>query len=186
MTKIFYDSEFIERGPEWPIQLVSIGMVRDDGAEYYAVSDRFDFHYLCGNEWLAANVLPHIPHVTDEGGYWLDASHPAVKPREQIAEDVAAFVLGVSDPELWADYCSYDHVVLCQLFGRMVDLPKGMPMFTRDVKDFSIRVGDPRWPAQETAAHHALNDAKQSRDVWKFLRGIEIGAYAAPQPEAAP
>lgn len=28
----------------------------------------------------------------------------------------------------------YDWVVLCQLYGTMMDLPKGWPMYCRDVK----------------------------------------------------
>ena len=38
MTKVFYDTEFLEDGST--VKLISIGMVRDsDGAEYYAVSE---------------------------------------------------------------------------------------------------------------------------------------------------
>jgi hypothetical protein len=36
VTAIYYDEEFLEDGRT--IELISIGLVREDGAEYYAVS----------------------------------------------------------------------------------------------------------------------------------------------------
>ena len=38
--RFFYDTEFIEDGET--IELISIGIVGDDGREYYAVSTDFD------------------------------------------------------------------------------------------------------------------------------------------------
>lgn len=35
---------------------------------------------------------------------------------------------------LYGYYSAYDHVVLCQLFGKMIDLPKSFPMYTIDLK----------------------------------------------------
>lgn len=37
-------------------------------------------------------------------------------------------------PEFYAYYADYDWVVFCQLFGRMIDLPKGFPMYCIDLK----------------------------------------------------
>lgn len=36
--------------------------------------------------------------------------------------------------ELYGYYSAYDHVALCWLFGKMVDLPTGFPMYTIDLK----------------------------------------------------
>lgn len=36
--------------------------------------------------------------------------------------------------EFYAYYADYDWVVFCWLFGRMIDLPKGFPMYCRDLK----------------------------------------------------
>ena len=38
------------------------------------------------------------------------------------------------NPEFYAYYADYDWVVFCWLFGRMNDLPKGFPMYCRDLK----------------------------------------------------
>ena len=40
VSRYFYDCEFVEDGRT--IDLVSIGMVCDDGREYYAISSEFD------------------------------------------------------------------------------------------------------------------------------------------------
>jgi len=39
-----------------------------------------------------------------------------------------------SDINLYGYYSAYDHVVLCWLFGKMINLPKGFPMYTIDLK----------------------------------------------------
>jgi hypothetical protein len=150
--KIWYDTEFIENGRT--IKLLSIGMVREDGKEYYAVSA--DVDYAEADPWVRENVLPHLE------GY-------KAKPLPIIRDEVKAFVLEQpTKPELWAYYGAYDHVALCQLFGKMVDLPKGFPYFTRDVKQFCVDVGAPRLPKQMSVEHHALCDARWTRQAWEF------------------
>ncbi|WP_428743140.1 hypothetical protein [Tenacibaculum sp.] len=37
-------------------------------------------------------------------------------------------------PEFYAYYADYDWVLFCWLFGRMVDLPNGFPMYCKDLK----------------------------------------------------
>ena len=169
MTRIFYDTEFLEDGRT--IDLISIGMVRDDGAEYYAVvkDDRL-ISRVYEHEWLAANVLPSLPvKLAGLGAWWeWDKGHPDadnVKPRELIAAEVREFILAAPEPELWADYCAYDHVALCQLWGRMIDLPAGVPMFTHDLRHALSPLADPP-PMPGAAEHNALDDAREVR--WRF------------------
>lgn len=56
--KYFLDTEFIEQGHGNPIQLVSIGVVAEDGREYYAINSGFDPD--SANEWVRQNVLPSL------------------------------------------------------------------------------------------------------------------------------
>jgi hypothetical protein len=72
-------------------------------------------------------------------------------------------------PEFWGFYADYDWVVLCQLFGAMVDLPKGWPMYCRDLKQWADELGNPALPEQGKGEHHALADAKWNRQAWEFL-----------------
>ena len=115
MTKYFLDAEFMEDGHE--IELLSIGVVCEDGREFYAENAEADWSHA--NEWVVANVLPHL---AGPGPYWMT--------RKEMAAELVTFVRGGGGkPEFWAYYGDYDWVALCQLYGRMVDLPEGWPMF---------------------------------------------------------
>ena len=56
----------------------------------------------------------------------------------------------------------------------MMDLPKGYPMYTRDIKQWCDELGNPRLPKQEVSEHHALADARWNRHMWQFLKEIEL------------
>lgn len=174
--RYFYDTEFVEDGTT--IDLVSIGIVADDGRELYAVSSEFDVGKLHRNPWLVENVWPYLPTRQHPSGArcrclhgHLDVDDPVVRPRAQIARAVRDFLLvGEGKPELWAWYGAYDHVALCQLWGRMIDLPDGVPMWTNDIKQEAARLGDPEMPPQDVKEHHALADARHNRVRFEFLQ----------------
>ncbi len=187
MTRLFYDCEFIEDGKT--IDLVSIGIVAETGAEYYAVSSEFDRKAFAKNDWLMANVWPSLPQVRGDARMMLLASMSEgasayrhvkrlfnwgadeVATRAQIAHDVSRFILSHPSPQLWAWYGAYDHVVLAQLFGRMIDLPDGIPMWTNDLKQEAARLGlsDDDMPPQIDGHHNALQDARHNRVIARFL-----------------
>lgn len=170
--RIFYDTEFLDRGPHHPIDLISVGMVREDGSTLYAVSNEFDQRAVSAHPWLKLHVWPHLPLAGPRPGMRgptrprLDTTHPDVHPRAQIARMVARFVLGTPHPELWADHPAHDHVVLTQLFGAMVDLPAGFPMRTKDLRQRMDHHGVERLPPRsgDHTPHHALSDALQLRN----------------------
>ncbi len=177
--RYFYDLEFLEDGRT--IDLISIGVVADDGREYYAVSDdatRKPLRKRIGrHEWLMANVVPSLPKPHGDWNNhmprsWLfDYNSPLVKPRARIADEVRDFLLAADKPILWADYGAYDHVALCQLWGTMMDLPDGLPMFTCDIQQETQRLGV-AWdelPKQESGNHNALEDARHNRVKVDFL-----------------
>lgn len=150
-NRYWFDTEFIEDGKT--IDLLSIGIVAADGREYYAESAEADHDRA--DEWVRTNVISHL-----RGGNW-------EKPRAQIAAEIVAFV--GEKPEFWAYYADYDWVALCQLYGRMIDLPKGWPMFCRDLKQWCVDLGNPKLPEQTSTEHHALADAHWNREAWDFL-----------------
>lgn len=149
--RIWFDTEFIEDGKT--IDLISIGAVREDGEEFYAENSECDLSRAC--PWVKENVLPHLA-----GGY-------CALDRNTIAEKFRAFV--GDDPRFWAYFGAYDWVVLCQLYGRMVDLPKGWPMFCRDVMQLATDMGQLGFPPKPQIEHNALHDARWTRDAWKYL-----------------
>ncbi len=60
-VRYFYDCEFVEDGRT--IDLISIGVVCEDGREYYAVSAEFDPSRA--GAWVRRHVLPHLPRPAD-------------------------------------------------------------------------------------------------------------------------
>jgi len=179
--KIFYDTEFLEDGQT--IDLISIGMIREDGREYYAIQQRSwrSWRKLYRHDWLRDNVLPSMPRIhgdrrlqvsTRKNPLAIDFDSSWIRPREQIRDEVQDFVLGTPDVELWAWYGAYDHVVLCQLFGRMIGLPEGFPKWTNDLRQEQRRLGDPELPKQSEGQHNALADAKHLKLRAEYLASL--------------
>jgi 3' exoribonuclease, RNase T-like len=178
--KIWYDLEFHEDGARRPIDFISIGMVREDGVEYYAINRNAMWHAIFKNEWLRANVLPHLPGKIDDfynggGSFVPDESTGLFRSREQIALDVREFtkikLKKDQKAELYAWYADYDHVVMCQLFGKMIDLPAHMPMYTRDVKQMvDMLKPDLLFDPAPGPEHDALEDARDCREKWLKLK----------------
>jgi hypothetical protein len=188
VTEIYYDAEFRENGSM--IELISIGLVDETGREYYAVRSEIDQYTpggyqklhegISNHNWLMTNVVPHLPlnnPPSRSGNSWiwsLNRSSTLVKPRWVIANEVRDFILAVPNPELWAWYGAYDHVALCQLWGSMISLPKGIPMWTHDLKQEAERLGNPELPSMPgVVEHNALDDAREVRYRRNWLREQE-------------
>ena len=137
------------------------------------------------------------------------------KTNKQIADEVITFVTGSDkinegygdywsnpcfhDISLYGYYSAYDHVTLCWLFGKMIDLPKGFPMYTRDLKQMldekvevlklnrfgllyersrehdspinieRLSIEEFYDYPKETNSHHSLSDAKWNKALYDFL-----------------
>lgn len=172
MTIYCYDTEFLEDGKT--IELISIGIVSEDGRAYYAVNSDMDWARILDHRWLQENVLPHLPCAGEKRGGFvhrvLDRTDSAVKPKWVIANEVRDFLLADETPELWAYYAAYDHVALAQLWGPMINLPDGIPMYTHDLKQEMDRVGiDSGEIPPPAAEHNALSDARWN---WSMLSEI--------------
>jgi hypothetical protein len=210
--RYWLDTEFIEDGKT--IDLISIGIVAEDGREYYAIST--DFNPKKASRWVEENVLSTLP-----------PQYPSQK--ELIAIEVLSFIKQVdlgddykrlarspfelwiargsgvagfynhprpeirdlfdapmdSKPEFWAYYSSYDWVAFCQLFGTMMDLPKGFPMYCRDIKQECDRLGNPKLPEQTVGEHNALYDARWNRKAWDFLQSLGDNQCSLPSLDLA-
>lgn len=144
--RYWFDTEFIEDGKT--IDLLSIGIVAEDGSTFYMENSDADLSR--GNDWVQHNVIAHLN--------WLD--HGA--PRDKLREAVLAFISAKDGkPEFWAYYADYDWVALCQLFGTMMDLPKGWPMLAYDFRQWLDMNGKQNIRQPECSdSHHALADAR--------------------------
>ena len=150
----FFDTEFIENGKT--IDLLSIGIVGQDGSEFYAVNVEADLSKA--SPWVQENV---IPYLDPEG----TAKHST---RQELAMDIFYWVS--AKPQFWAYFSDYDWVVLCQLYGTMMQLPPLWPRFCMDLKQWHYQLGSPTLPAQDPALeHNALEDARWNKKAWEFL-----------------
>ena len=59
------------------------------------------------------------------------------------------------------------------LFGGLDALPFHYPQLCLDIKQWAIELGDPALPRQVGARHHALADARWTREAWAFLAGLD-------------
>lgn len=153
--RYFYDTEFIEDGKT--IELISIGVVAEDGREFYAVSNEFDMRKA--NKWVRENVIPKLPNPSD--ACWIS--------KKQIRENLEIFFSWDKNIELWAWVGAYDHVVLCQLWGDMTKLPSYMPRFTNELKQLWIANNKPLLPKVDDSVHSALADAKTNFRRWEII-----------------
>lgn len=218
--KYFLDFEFIE-GFNKPlfgkrrhfIDMISVGIACEDGRNYYAISS--EYNYKDANKWVQENVIIPMYSKTvsgDSKNHWSAGTfhkHFGL-PNKMIAEDIVKFCNSVQvyAPELghngvnefYGYYSDYDWVLLCSLFGRMIDLPKFFPMYCNDLKqtldekllnysnsDFFTKFHiekemtleeklieikkHTQYPQQENE-HNALSDAKFNRDLYNFLQTL--------------
>lgn len=177
--RIFYDTEFVDDGTR--IHLISIGMVRDDGREIYAINAEMDTAAVHDSAWLMKHVWPSLPKKPHKNcrciREHLDLDHPAYRPYAQIGRMVSDFIQDTPHPELWAWYAAYDHVALAQLFGPMTRLPTHIPMWTNDLKQEAARLGNPPVPEMERGtAHNALADARHNRVIAHYLDALGAAA----------
>jgi len=256
--KFFLDTEFIEgfkkpiswlptidnfNKPYHSIQLISIGLVCEDGREYYAISN--EFKISDASKWVWDNVLHGIyKELLSKENYARTYHWDLVEPfnkktlatlikwhgksNAQIANEILNFVHGyttefgfdtggtyvqdanywnllrktepASPPVFYANYADYDWVLFCSLFGNMMDLPKGFPMYCRDLKQmldekqeatqnvqrigwvevkrrnlntedaFDIKMMS-HFP-QQTNEHNALSDAKFNLELYNFIQKL--------------
>ena len=160
--RFFYDTEFIEDGRV--IDLVSIGVVDEQGREFYAVSTEFD--PTPAIPWVREHVLDQLPSPADR----------AWRSRARIRDDLFAFLTasaasrGPREPiELWAWVAAYDHVALVQLWGDMRALPREVPRFTHELKQRWEDAGSPSLPSAPADAHDALADARFNLRRWQVI-----------------
>lgn len=209
--KYFIDTEFIEKPNT--IQLISIGIVAEDGSEYHAVSSEYNFDDA--SDWVKENVIrPYYNkhYLTTSTGMGatkgfrrlpLNKFHKDkygfTKPISQIKEEILKFISQTSyeeiekmpnfsgnvsffkdddfrtavfksnPPEFWGYYADYDWVVFCWIFGTMMELPEGWPMYCKDLKQLADEWGIKYDHLKQENEHNALDDAKWNKMLYEYL-----------------
>ena len=216
--KYFIDTEFIQ-GFHKPllgkrrhfIDLISIGVVCEDGSSFYAISN--EYNYNDADQWVKDNVILPLymetVHGDNRNHYEVHNFHKHYgRSNKEIMIDLMLYVWrnsydawldgtgefigrgikngwlqedGSLNIEFYAYYADYDWVLFCSLFGRMIDLPHGFPMYCRDLKQMLDEFDElPEnqtkkaknyltFPKQENE-HSALDDAKWNMQLYNFLK----------------
>lgn len=238
MSKYFMDCEFLEGkqdkrflgikyGETKPtIDLISIGLVCENGNKYYAISkdfnlkeawNRYDLKPDINNGgmkkeyWIRENVLKPIYDelfmkivsddnmlTGDEYVYFTYSSFKTLikrygKTNKQIGTEIKDFIYktttnlsfqstenqikywGKEVPiKFYGYYADYDWVVFCWLFGKMIDLPKGFPMFAFDIQqqieEYKIDKNQLLKEVPQVNCHNALQDAIWNKSAYNWIQ----------------
>lgn len=208
--KYFIDFEFIE-GFHKPlygkrrhfIDMISVGIYAEDDRSLHLISN--EYRYKDANQWVKDNVLIplYIQTVHGDSRNQCQADnfqHIFGHSNNFIRQEIADFFGCQREDGVWyapegievyGYYADYDWVLLCSLFGRMIDLPKGFPMYCIDLKQMldskadkdgyyrydnsTVSLGALKnydaYPCQQNE-HNALSDAKWNRDLYNFLNSF--------------
>ncbi len=183
--KYWYDTEF--ESDDSTIIPISIGIVSEDDRELYLINKEYmqsvidlEGYYWRGHastpsKWLWDNVIDKIPQKdVEQYGVDYDDWGPII---QNFLSDKNRY-LQREDIELWAHFSAYDHVMLAQVYGEMINLPKPIPMWSHD--DMQIRNGQ-HTPFRDLAIypeHSAIADArfqKYQYECWIGSATIGLG-----------
>lgn len=120
--KYIFDTKYIEH--KGYIDLISVGIVCEDGREFYGINEDCDFSKAA--DWTLENVLAPIG-VTLDGKqivYFADASceiNLYGMSKNDIKKLVLDFV-GNKQPQCWTSWAEYNWDIFCQALNLEVPL----------------------------------------------------------------
>jgi hypothetical protein len=97
VSRIFLDTDFV--GDSRLVEPVSLGLVSETGAKYYAVFSDGGVDRAAQDEWLPVKVVPHLPVAVTGSGWTWDTAHAhylPVRPSARAVAEVRAFIGAVA------------------------------------------------------------------------------------------
>ena len=127
---IYFDTEF--EGLYKEANLISLGMVSEDGQELYFEFDNIDVQKQ--DNWIKQNVLNNtclygnvnLQDIVDENNYFKGN-------KEQCKGVLLEWLKQFDDVQFVSDVCHYDFVFLIDIFGTAFDLPKNINPYCYDI-----------------------------------------------------
>lgn len=181
--KVFFDLEFT--GLHKLTTAISIGLVAEDGREYYAEFTDFDKFQI--DTFLKKEVLPKriLAEYDFERDYNADAETVLVKGDIDLVHDTMLnwfMKYEEQGVEMWGDLLSYDWVLFLNIFGNALALPKFIDYIPMDLctalklmgedKDVDRNIfayGEDAAKKMNENKHNSLHDAKTQLEVFKRL-----------------
>lgn len=112
--------------------MISIGLISDDGREFYAEFTDIDVNSQ--DDWIKQNVLVNtayygnkdIKGITDSNNYYIG-------DKTIIQKYLKEWLLQFGDIQLISDVCHYDMVLFIDIFGSAFDLPENVCASCHDI-----------------------------------------------------
>lgn len=169
--RYYLDTEFDEKKAE----LISIGLVAQDGREFYAVNESYDHARM--PDWQKEHVAPLLFEVVPKHSDQLWGR--IIRGTDQaVALALVDFVRENGDfdePEFWGYKCGWDIVLTHRLFGGYNEIFTSqypIPLVCHDLVQLGKSVGinsiKEKVPAFEPA-HNALVDARWTKFVHEMF-----------------
>jgi 3' exoribonuclease, RNase T-like len=166
--RIFFDTEFT--GLHKNTTLISIGLVSDNGEEFYA--EFTDYNKKQVDEWLQTNVIDNlvIPDLLTEqkiNNFKGDINYIQQKLRIWLSQ--------FEHVEIWSDCLAYDWVLFNHIFEHAFNIPKNVYYIPFDICTlFKLKGIDPDINRESFAGidgkkHNALHDAKVIKTCYEKL-----------------
>lgn len=191
--RYYLDCEFVNGGTTGHLELLSVGLVCEDGRELHLCNQ--DARLENVNDFIVQQVLPNLPERTvprpGPDPVWQSVGSIRDRLVEFVAEGAASgdgFDEGV---EFWGWCSDFDWVAVCQLFGDFTAHPDGWPHYCGDIQQEADRLGlDLEQVGKDLGhapSHHdALADARDIRALHEFLLAYEPPAADPPVAAAKP
>lgn len=178
--RIFFDSEFTQLRQD--STLISIGLVADNGKEFYAELN--DFNPILVNAWIYDNVIEKLKFRDKDELFTKLGSVTFMKGNtRQVREELQAWLQQFDRVELWSDVHHYDVVLLFNLLGTTAfDIPQNIYYIPFDIASVFKAYGlDPDIEREafidkpiEGEKHNSLYDSKVIQACYdKLMRNRE-------------
>lgn len=190
--KVYFDTEFT--GLHKGTTLISIGLISEDGDEFYAEFNDFDESQV--NDWIKENVLDHL---VMNGEPIDDKSIYHIGTKEEIKNDLTQWLWLFESVELVSDVCHYDMVMFCDIFGGAFDIPNHVSACCHDInQDIARYFGISELQAFDKSReelvkqfgrsvigekHNSLYDAKVIREIYQSINTPPIRNVHQKRPE---
>jgi DNA polymerase III epsilon subunit-like protein len=179
--RLFLDTEFT--GLHQNTTLISLGMVTEDGKQFYAEPPDYDKEQV--NPWIQENVVDKL--LGDRLYEWHDRKDDenicvVQCPAKDLASVIKAWLQTVcgspDDVEVWHDCGTYDWMLFSELFGGSLKLPSNISYIAFDICTlFKVCGVDPDINREEYARaegrelkHNALYDAQVTKKCFERLQ----------------
>ena len=128
---IFFDTEFC--GLKKDTQLISIGLISEDGKEFYGEFTSINTELL--DDWIIENVLMNTAKYgeVNETDIVINESDYHFGTREEIQEELKNWLSQYEEVQLISDVCHYDMVLFIDIFGSAFDLPDNVSPVCYDI-----------------------------------------------------